>query len=215
MFVDYLSTILLFFVSSILGILINLAYSSYGYDWAKNKNQKIIALLLPPIIFIITKTIAGNLALSLGMVGALSIVRFRNPVKSPLELVIYFIYITIGISTGVNILYAIILTAFVIIIPNILKLNIIKKLTLISENETNNLNYHINLELNFEKENINNLEKLISNLKIVSKFYNKENNLINYVLVTKKNEADELIKNIENENIKILNYNYGIQNDTE
>ena len=32
---------------------------------------------------------------------------------------------------------------------------------------------------------------------------------------SKKNEADELIKNIENENIKILNYNYGIQNDTE
>ena len=47
--------------------------------------------LLPAITFVITKVIAGNIALSLGMIGALSIVRFRNPVKSSLELTIYFL----------------------------------------------------------------------------------------------------------------------------
>ena len=46
--------------------------------------------------------IAGNIALSLGMIGALSIVRFRNPVKSPFELTVFFGLITIGIAFAIN-----------------------------------------------------------------------------------------------------------------
>ena len=37
------------------------------------------------------------------MVGALSIVRFRNPVRSPFELAVYFAAITMGIATATNI----------------------------------------------------------------------------------------------------------------
>ena len=59
-------------------------------------------VLLPIITYIITQVISGNIALSLGMVGALSIVRFRNPVGSPLELTVYFCAITMGISAGVS-----------------------------------------------------------------------------------------------------------------
>ena len=55
-------------------------------------------MVLPIITYVITNTISNNIALSLGMIGALSIVRFRHPVKSPLELVIYFALITVGIS---------------------------------------------------------------------------------------------------------------------
>ena len=56
------------------------------------------------------------------MVGALSIVRFRNPVKSPLELVLYFTLITLGISASVNIQWTIILS-FVVIVVNIMALS--------------------------------------------------------------------------------------------
>ena len=52
--------------------------------------------------YMITSVISNNIALSLGMVGALSIVRFRTPVKNPSELVIYFILITLGIVVNVN-----------------------------------------------------------------------------------------------------------------
>ena len=45
------------------------------------------------------------------MIGALSIVRFRNPVKSALELVMYFVLITIGIAASVNMDFAYILVA--------------------------------------------------------------------------------------------------------
>ena len=49
------------------------------------------------------------------MVGALSIVRFRTPVKNPLELVIYFYLITLGIVTSVNPSIAINFTIFFVI----------------------------------------------------------------------------------------------------
>ena len=68
-------------------------------------------VLLPLLTFIITKVISGNIALSLGMVGALSIVRFRNPVRSPLELSVYFGAITMGIAASVNLNWLIFLGA--------------------------------------------------------------------------------------------------------
>ena len=70
--------------------------------------------ILPIITYVITNVIAGNIALSLGMVGALSIVRFRNPVRSPLELTVYFSSITMGIAAAVNIYWAIELFLFIL-----------------------------------------------------------------------------------------------------
>ena len=66
--------------------------------------------------FVITSVIAGNIALSLGMVGALSIIRFRHPVKSPLELSIYFLLLTVGITIDSSIPKAIILSLISMII---------------------------------------------------------------------------------------------------
>ena len=73
-----------------------------GQHWVKTYAHTLTLVLLPVITYAITSVIAGNIALSLGMVGALSIVRFRNPVKSPFELVIFFLLITMGITAGVN-----------------------------------------------------------------------------------------------------------------
>ena len=44
------------------------------------------------------------------MVGALSIVRFRNPVRSSYELVLFFLLITLGITASVNIYWTLILS---------------------------------------------------------------------------------------------------------
>ena len=70
--------------------------------WFCTYSHTATIFLLPIITFVITKVISNNIALSLGMVGALSIVRFRNPVRSPLELTIYFFLITSGIACAVN-----------------------------------------------------------------------------------------------------------------
>ena len=105
--------IILLIVSSFL-IRQTLIYSNQ--NWAKSYSQTISFFLLPIITFIITKTISGNIALSLGMIGALSIVRFRHPVKSALELIIYFDLITLGIATSVRTKWSIQLVIITILI---------------------------------------------------------------------------------------------------
>ena len=74
-----------------------------GQRWITTYANTATFALLPVITYVITKVISGNIALSLGMVGALSIVRFRNPVRSPLELSAYFAAITMGIAASVHI----------------------------------------------------------------------------------------------------------------
>ena len=97
-------------------ILIRMSLTYTGQSWAKSHAQTVTFMLLPVITYIITKTISGNIALSLGMIGALSIVRFRHPVKGALELVVYFALITVGIATSVRTKWAIQLTISLILI---------------------------------------------------------------------------------------------------
>ena len=64
-----------------------------------------IARILPPLagtIFLVIVIVKSSLALSLGLVGALSIVRFRTPIKEPQELVYLFLAIGIGLGYGAN-----------------------------------------------------------------------------------------------------------------
>ena len=89
------------------GLILRYSLTLTGQAWAKSHAQTVAFMVLPIITYVITKTIAGNIALSLGMIGALSIVRFRHPVKSALELVMYFDLITIGIATSVRTKWAI------------------------------------------------------------------------------------------------------------
>ena len=52
--------------------------------------------------FLIITIVKSSLALSLGLIGALSIVRFRAAIKEPEELVYLFIVIAIGLGLGAN-----------------------------------------------------------------------------------------------------------------
>ena len=56
--------------------------------------------ILSQIIFLIILIVKSSLALSLGLVGALSIVRFRAAIKEPEELVYLFLLITVGLGCG-------------------------------------------------------------------------------------------------------------------
>ena len=110
------------------GLLLRYSLTFTGQARAKSHAQTVTFMVLPIITYIITKTISGNIALSLGMIGALSIVRFRHPVKSALELVMYFDLITIGIATSVRTKWAIqLVLATVIIIFAVKMLQILYK----------------------------------------------------------------------------------------
>lgn len=114
--VNNLDKITNIFFMLMVSIYLRILLQVVGQTWIKTIAHTATLMLLPILTYIITSVISGNIALSLGMVGALSIVRFRNPVRSPLELSVYFGAITIGISTAVSIKWSVLLIASVTII---------------------------------------------------------------------------------------------------
>jgi uncharacterized membrane protein YhiD involved in acid resistance len=60
----------------------------------------ILLVLVSVVTSFIVMTISSNILLSLGMVGALSIVRFRTAVKDPLDVGFLFFSIAVGITSG-------------------------------------------------------------------------------------------------------------------
>lgn len=86
----------------ILATLLGVLYSRYGNSLSNKKmfasNFELIALTTMVIITIVK----SSLALSLGLVGALSIVRFRAAIKEPEELAYIFLTIAIGLGLGAD-----------------------------------------------------------------------------------------------------------------
>lgn len=71
-----------------------------GVLYQRSFNVALVAISM--VVTMVIMTISGNLVLSLGMVGALSIVRFRTPIKDPIDLVFIFWAIAVGIANGVG-----------------------------------------------------------------------------------------------------------------
>lgn len=188
------------------GLLLRFSLTLTGQEWAKSHSQTVAFLILPVITYVITKTITGNIALSLGMIGALSIVRFRHPVKSALELIIYFDLITIGIATSVRTKWAVQLVICSVIIIFSVKLvqKIFKKFGYSFYKISFNEGAAINTVEVFSNEQINILE----NNKNLSNFLNdKETNEYVYRLnFENSKQAHELKKQIKDlKGIKKIN----------
>jgi len=159
-------------ISSILFLLIGSVYlrvllQAVGQTWIKTIAHTSTLMLLPILTYVITSVISGNIALSLGMVGALSIVRFRNPVRSPLELSVYFGAITMGIAVSVSSKWLILLIGSITLVCIVLYLlnkinkffsqtpffissfsegNAMSTLMIVAKSELNNLNNHEDLK---------------------------------------------------------------------
>tara|TARA_B100001057_G_C22824226_1_gene940711 strand:- start:1505 stop:2098 length:594 start_codon:yes stop_codon:yes gene_type:complete len=182
------------------GYAIRYALIFSGQMWAKSFAQTVSFFILPIITFVITKTIYGNIALSLGMIGALSIVRFRHPVKSALELIIYFDLITIGIAASVKNNYAIILSLLTVAILISLKVfnNIQKKN---NKSSFYNISFNEGVELNqIEIVASNKIDLIENNNNLKSALNDNENNDYIYRLVF---EDKIELQNFKNEIEKI------------
>lgn len=87
-------------VSSAMGLLLGIHYRCMARSaYVQNHLGGLLPFLALTVCFIIW-VIQDSIALSLGLVGALSIVRFRTAIKEPEELSYIFIAIAIGIGTG-------------------------------------------------------------------------------------------------------------------
>jgi len=97
----HLSTTLLNFVFClILLFVVKAVYISYSRSLTGKQQVAHILPILGSVVFLVIVVVKSSLALSLGLVGALSIVRFRTPIKEPEELVYLFLVIGVGLGFG-------------------------------------------------------------------------------------------------------------------
>ena len=84
----------------IFGLLICLAYNKFYRGVVYNRSFAITIVGMSVMTAMVTLAISTNVVISLGMVGALSIVRYRTAVKEPIDLLYLFWAITTGITCG-------------------------------------------------------------------------------------------------------------------
>lgn len=101
--VTFIDVILCLIISLLIGLFIFYIYRKTfrGVIYSHNFNMSLV--LVSIITALIIKTISSNVVLSLGMVGALSIVRFRTALKEPLDIIYIFWAIAMGIATGAGV----------------------------------------------------------------------------------------------------------------
>ena len=159
-----ISTFLLnLFLTLFLTKFLSLIFNRYG----KSISNRILFSNNFPLIgmttMLIITIVKSSLALSLGLVGALSVVRFRTAIKEPEELSYLFFTIAIGLGLGAN-QTLITFIGFVLIVIFIYLSNLrkIKKVStnfmslLVSVNESNN--YDVDKITNVIYENVSKLE---------------------------------------------------------
>ena len=153
---NYISAII---ITAILAFVVK---KCYVYSSQSLSNKIYFSELFIPLAVItclVITVIKFSLALSLGLVGALSIVRFRAAIKEPEELIYLFFIIGIGLATGANqFLVAIISTVFICLI-----------LVILANLRRKKLNYNDKVSSNVVQIEIKNseikIDKIILDLK--------------------------------------------------
>ncbi len=185
-------------VSYVLSYIVGKLYVKNSSSFSDPELLARIFPLLSVTTTIIITVVKSSLALSLGLVGALSIVRFRTPIKEPEELVYIFLTIAIGLATGADqYLIAIIGTIFCAVIIKIQK------------NRISNKNRLSTMRLNISNALANDLSDIIKvidstcNQANLSSIMIKRNNMSTnmdfsaIIKISNTDDLDELIKQVE------------------
>ena len=184
-------SILLFLVIS--GLIIRQSLVFVGQIWANTYHHLATYLLLPGIAFVITKIIKQDIALSLGMIGALSIVRFRNPVKSPFELVIFFGLLTLGIVAGVSVKISAMLLALIVLV--IFGIHIFENIFSYFGKSFTNYSFNEATQIySLEVLSKNKIDIIENNENLINFYFDKEKNEFSYRLIFKNKKELTKIK---------------------
>jgi hypothetical protein len=182
------------------GMIVTYTHSKFSYKWLRNNFNLYVGITLPVIGLVITTVIGSNIALSIGMIGALSIVRFRTPIRTPYELVHYFSLLTIGISAKVDLSITLVLVILLSILPYFIKKFSITNLGKSEADEKMSLNFQALMqEVDFKKI-INN--KNIKNYSV--KNQNNEMNISGLLEFSNNSEKDKFLNEWSS---KINSYN--------
>ena len=152
----------------IISLLIKFHYKKYSTTLTNRDDFSNLFPFITLTVVLVIYIVKSSLALSLGLVGALSIVRFRTPIKEPEELAYLFICIAAGLGYGAN--QTIPTTVAVLLILLLIYLVKIKKVRI------DNKNILLNLEIE-EKDGYNTSE-ITKNINHILKTENDNFNLV-------------------------------------
>jgi uncharacterized membrane protein YhiD involved in acid resistance len=176
-------------IAGILAFILGQVYIKYGSSLSNRRMFSSHFLIVAMTTMFIITVVKSSLALSLGLVGALSIVRFRTAIKEPEELAFLFITIAIGLGLGAD-QRTITIIAFLVLISVI----IIRHKFIIGSNFDQNLHLTVS---SHNPEKIN-LEKIVSIMNKYCKSINlKRFDETNEVLEASFLVVFEDLKNIE------------------
>ena len=190
---DYFLIIINYILLVLCSFILKILYENKSSSLSGKFHVGVVIPILSQITFLIILIVKSSLALSLGLIGALSIVRFRTPIKEPEELIYLFFSIAIGIGFGAG---QTLLTSLVFLLIVITIYFFVSK-----KANMDNIDYNLLIEIpynkdqkpkqneiikiikiNFENYNINKIEiddgiKLLIVLEISSREIEKINNL--------------------------------------
>ena len=210
--IDIQGFVISLFCAALLSFFVQLFYIKYSSSLSNKKEFSKNFVVLGVTTTIVIMIVKSSLALSLGLVGALSIVRFRAAIKEPEELVYLFLIIAIGLGCGANqlliittgIFFALIVIVFYSGYLKTSKISFEEKISagiVVDENISDNQIDNIILEM----------KKISKELKFVSMSRSNENTTINLDIRPKNfqnlTKFSGLIKKKYKNSKVILSYN--------
>lgn len=97
---DLYSVLFSLTIAAIMGLLISQLYRRTHRGLNYEHTFMATLVMMAPIVAVVMLYIRGDLVLSLGLIGSLSIVRFRTPIKDTRDMVFLFWVIAVGLGTG-------------------------------------------------------------------------------------------------------------------
>jgi len=192
--IDLSLIVLNLFCAFIISLLIKFHYKKCSTTLTNREDFSNIFPFITLTIVLVIYIVKSSLALSLGLVGALSIVRFRTPIKEPEELAYIFICIAAGLGYGAN--QTIPTTVAVIFILLLVYLLKIKKV------RTTNKNIFLNLEI---ETNDKNTSEITKNINQILKSENDNFNLIKLDISNDIFQATYVINIKYIDNLELIN----------
>jgi hypothetical protein len=160
---DLIPTLFSFFMCMLMSFIVRDFYIKRSFSLTGKMHIGSIIPVLSAVVFLVIIVVKSSLALSLGLVGALSIVRFRTPIKEPEELVYLFLAIAIGLgyAAGQVLITTILILCILFIIYMWLSNRKLEK-----TNEYNLVVKWENSDVKFEGI-LNSISPIVQNLKLV------------------------------------------------
>tara|TARA_B100000579_G_C22835246_1_gene858316 strand:- start:1928 stop:2614 length:687 start_codon:yes stop_codon:yes gene_type:complete len=194
------------FLSILLGFLVREFYIRFSTTLSNKVEFSKTFVILAATTTIVITIVKSSLALSLGLVGALSIVRFRAAIKEPEELVYLFLLIAIGLGCGAGQFFITVIGVSIILILIFLysKVESRKKIKNLDKLSLSIICNYKTKEEEIDKFKNTLLEKA-DFVKLISLVKSENNTTINFQIQLKEfNDLNKIINLVQKENIKVV-----------